>query len=55
VKPYIVLDSGDVYDMKARRVVAQSIGNGRAGSPPGPGARGAGAAAGRAGGAGGGW
>jgi cyanophycinase len=52
-KPYYVLEAGDVYDMKARRIVAQSIGNGRRGTPPGQPAAGSGRAAGAGGGAGG--
>jgi cyanophycinase len=53
VKPYYVLAAGDVYDMKARRIVARGIGNGRRGTPPGEVGQGGGAA-GRAAGAGGG-
>jgi cyanophycinase len=54
VKPYYVLDPGDVYDMKARRVVAQSSGTGRRATPPNAAQQG-GAGAGRGGGPGGGW
>jgi cyanophycinase len=51
-KPYYVLEAGDVYDMNARRIVAQSIGNGRRGTPPAAEGRGGGrgAAAGPGGG-----
>ena len=54
VKPYYVLAAGDVYDMKARRIVARGIGNGRRGTPPNAEQQG-GAGAGRAAGPGGGW
>jgi hypothetical protein len=52
-KSYFVLEQGDVYDMKARRVTALT-GTGNAVTPPRPAGRGGGAGAGAgAGGAGG--
>jgi cyanophycinase len=58
LKPYYVLEAGDVYDMKARRIVEQSNGTGRRAAPQNEGQQGGagrGAGAGRAAGPGGGW